>query len=220
MDNDKLSNPLFRGLDILGNVFVLNVLYVIFSLPVITIGASTTALYYVSIRMVQQREGPVTKDFIRAFRNNFKQATGAWAAIIAAGTLLWAAYLYTNNFSGPSAALYLVVFAIEAVLLLLTLPFLFPLISCFKNTLWNTFKNSFLLAVSNLGSWLKIILAWSVPAALSIIYPVIFLNTWYLWLLVIFGFTAYGTSFTINKVFQRISDSQEKNNSQETAQNS
>lgn len=219
MENNKLSNPLFKGLDVLGNVFVLNILYVIFSLPIITIGASTTALYYVSIKMVRQKEGPIAKDFIRAFKTNFKQATAAWAVIAIANLLLWASYIYINNFTGPSATLYIIVFAIEAVLFLLVLPFLFPLISCFENTLWNTFKNAFWLAVSNLGSWLKIILAWSAPAALSIIYPVIFLNTWYLWLLVIFGFTAYGTSFSINKVFQKVSDSQ-KNNPQETARNS
>lgn len=213
MENNKLSTPLFRALDVLGNVFVLNIIYVIFCLPVITIGASTTALYSVAIKMVGHKEGLITKDFIHAFKSNFKQATIAWAVVIAANLLIWGSYIYINNFSGFTATLYIFVFVIELVVLMLTLPFLFPLIACFENTIYNTFKNAFLLSVSNLGSWLKIILAWFAPIAISVIYPVIFLNTWYLWLLVIFGFIGYGTSFTINKVFKKIADAQSKKNS-------
>lgn len=120
-------------------------------------------------------------------------------------------YIYINNFSDTTAICYTIVFAIEVIILALILPFLFPLIACYKNTFGNTFKNAFLLSVSNLDSWLKITLAWIAPISLSIIYPAIFLNTWYLWLLIVFGFIGYGSSFTINKVFHKIADIQIKN---------
>jgi hypothetical protein len=91
----------------------------------------------------------------------------------------------------------------------LVLPFLFPLIARYKNTLWNTYKNAVLLSVGNLGSWVKIVLAWCVPVFVSVAYPIVFFYTWYLWLILAFGVIAYGTSFTINKVFKRIERAQE-----------
>jgi len=116
--------------------------------------------------------------------------------------------VYVCNFEGNIAAAYIVVIVVELVLMAFTLPFLFPLIARYDNTLANTFKNAFLLSVSNFGSWLKIFFAWFAPLFLSIWYPEIFLLTWYMWLLLIFGLIAYGTSFTMRKVFDKISEVQ------------
>ena len=61
----------------------LNLLWFLCSLPIFTIGASTTALYYVSLKIVQGEDSNLTRLFFRSFRQNFRQATTLWLILLA-----------------------------------------------------------------------------------------------------------------------------------------
>lgn len=205
---EERESFLARFLDTFGNLFILNIIYVLCCLPVVTIGAATTALYYVALKMVKKEEGPIIKSFWKAFKSNFKKGTLAWLIVLAVMLVLWAEYLLVLTVEGTLSTFYLVVMTVELVATAFTLPFLFPLIARYENTLWNTIKNSLLLSISNFGSWLKIALAWFAPICLTLIYPKLFLMTWYFWIFLIFGLIAYGTSHTLHKVFDRIEKKQ------------
>lgn len=206
--NEGKESKIARFLEVFGNIFTLNVLFAVSCIPVITIGPALAAMYSVALKMVRKEEGPIWKSYKTAFAENFKKSILAWLIVLAALFIIWGEYVYVCNFEGNIAAAYIVVIVVELVLMAFTLPFLFPLIARYDNTLANTFKNAFLLSVSNFGSWLKIFLTWFAPLFLSIWYPEIFLLTWYMWLLLIFGLIAYGTSFTMRKVFDKISEVQ------------
>lgn len=211
-DKNDRQSKLQRGLEIFGNLFALNIVYIITCLPIITIGASTTALYAMTIKMIHHEEGTLIKTYFRIFRENFKKATIAWIIVMVACAVIWAEYLVVVG-TGNSGygSFYLFVGLIEIVLLALVLPFLFPLIGRYDNTLINTFKNSFLLSISNLGSWLKIVLIWVAPTYFSLAYPIIILNIWYLWLIIMFALMAWCSSLSVNNVFQKIAKTQEEN---------
>ena len=66
----------------------LNFLWVVCSLPVFTVGASTFALYSVTLKIVQEREGNLTRQFFKAFRENFRQATVLWLILLGIGLFL------------------------------------------------------------------------------------------------------------------------------------
>lgn len=214
MEQQKESK-LYRALENLGNIFWLNVLFIVFSIPIVTIGASATALYDVMLRIVRKEEGTVTNGFIKAFKQNFRQATIQWMLVVLAGVVLYGELIYITNFEGAIVNFYMILFAVEGVLVALTLPFLFPLTARYQNTVWNTFKNSLLLAISNLGAWIKILLAWVAPVLISLYYPVVFFSTWYLWLIIGFGLIAFGTSYTVNRVFNKVSEAQEEEQEKE-----
>lgn len=203
-------SKLFNVLDVLGNLFVLNLVYILFSLPVITIGASTSALYTVTIRMVRKEDGTIWSAFLKAFKINFKKATGIWLIIAASFCILFAQYLVVLNYPGTLANIYLAVLVVEVIIIMLVIPFLFPLQAKFENSVTGTIKNSFLLAVSNLGSAIKILVAWVGPMGISVIYPKVFLFTWYFWLIFMFALIAYMASFSANKVFNRILENSKK----------
>ena len=211
MANEELSkSKLYKAFETFGNIFALNVIFVVFSLPILTLGASVTAMYSVTIKMVKNEEGSIFKSFFEAFKSNFKKATLIWLILIVAGVVLFGEFLYIISFQGIIVSFYIVLLIVELVVIAFTLPFLFPLCARYENTVINTIKNAFLLSVSNFGSWLKIALAWFAPITLTVIYPIIFLYTWYLWLFVIFALIAYGTSFTIRKVFDKVTVTQEE----------
>ena len=69
-------------------IVALNLLFLICSIPVITVGASCTAMYTVLFRFVRNDEPDILKTFFKAFRENLKNASCIWAAMLAAaGTL-------------------------------------------------------------------------------------------------------------------------------------
>lgn len=53
----------------------LNVLWLVCSLPIVTAGAATAALYDVTLRIAREDDPPLTRQFFAAFRSNFRQAT-------------------------------------------------------------------------------------------------------------------------------------------------
>lgn len=212
---EKSESKLQQGLETFGNIFLVNILFLLFSIPIVTIGASLTAMYTVMLRIVRKEDSVTGSGFVKAFRKNFKKATVLWLMVMAACVVIYGELVYVANFSGVIVQFYSILVMVEAVLLAVTLPFLFPLVARYDNTVWNTIKNAFLLSVSNLGAWLKIALAWFAPIALSAYYPVLFFSTWYLWIIIGFGLIGFGTSHTVNRVFKRVMEQQEKNHSQQ-----
>ncbi len=212
---EKSESKLQQALETFGNIFLVNILFILFSIPIVTIGASLTAMYTVMLRIVRKEDSATGRGFVNAFRENFKKATVLWLMVIAVCVVIYGELVYVANFSGIVVQFYSILVMVEAVLLAVTLPFLFPLVARYDNTVWNTIKNAFLLSVSNLGAWLKIALAWFAPIALSAYYPVLFFSTWYLWIIIGFGLIGFGTSHTINRVFKRVMEQQEKNHSQQ-----
>lgn len=82
-----LDNVVWRTIDKIGKIFLLNLLWLICSLPVFTIGASTTALMYTSMKL-SDNEGYWHQNFFSSFKENFKQATALFFIYLAAGAFL------------------------------------------------------------------------------------------------------------------------------------
>ena len=66
----------------------LNLLWMLCSIPIITIGASTTALWYAGLKIIREQEYNAAGLFFRSFKQNFKQATVLWLILFAAGIFL------------------------------------------------------------------------------------------------------------------------------------
>ena len=88
MNFNWIDNPIMRGMGRLADFIILNLLWVVCSIPIITIGASTTALYTVMLKLVKNEEGYIAKGFLKAFKENFKQATVIWLILLVAGLLI------------------------------------------------------------------------------------------------------------------------------------
>lgn len=130
----------------------LNLLWAVCCLPVFTVGAATTALYYVCLKCARDEETNVTVMFFRSFKQNFKQATVLWLILLPVGLLLggdlWVLYHLFRSLTGAPAvlatlALALVVAATVAYAIILT--YVFPLVASVSNTNRAMLKNSFFI---------------------------------------------------------------------------
>ena len=130
----------------------LNVLWLVCCLPIVTIGASTTALYYTSFKIAKEEGSYITTMFFRSFKQNFKQATVIWLIMLATGAVIIAdavllGRLRATSTGTPAVIWTLLLAAIFGCMIIyvIVLAYIFPLLSIASNTTANMFKNAFLI---------------------------------------------------------------------------
>ena len=132
----------------------LNLLWIICSLPVFTIGASTTALYTVTLKMADDKESEITKTFFRAFKDNFAQATRIWLILLVIGAVLggdgYVAWHMRSQTTGLPAVLWtlnLALLIVAGIAYVIVMLYIFPLIARFVNNDRAMLKNAFLIGI-------------------------------------------------------------------------
>ena len=133
------------------NCCYLNLLWGVCSLPIVTVGAATAALYDVTLRMARGAEPSVTRHFFKAFRENFRQATILWLVMLGLGCLLAfdVAILYQIRGQG-SSLLYMAGLAaviLGTVVYVLVLLYLVPLVASVHNSNFAMLRNALLLGI-------------------------------------------------------------------------
>ena len=206
-----VDGPLFSALDTFSKLVLCNLYFVLFSIPVVTIGASLTALYTCTQRLVYEEsreEKLVFLEFWHAFRRNLKQATALWLICLAVILFLVAYYAVVQRLAGGFGTLYLVTFFILALIFLFGFLYVFPLQARFRNTVKNTLRNAWLLSVAALP--------WTVLSILLLagsVYVSFVMNPdasgffTYLWAVCGFSIVAYFHSFLTRQAFRKLSPS-------------
>lgn len=130
----------------------LNIMWLVCCLPIVTIGASTTALYYTSFKIAKDEGSYITKMFFHSFKQNFKQATVIWLIMLAAGVLIVADAMLLGRLratsTGTAAVIWTLLLACVFACMIayvIVLVYIFPLLSIASNTTVNMFKNAFLI---------------------------------------------------------------------------
>ena len=173
-----LDSPLMNGLSKLADLIWLNILATICCIPIITIGASLTALHYVVLKMVKDEEGYITRSFFKSFKENFKQATLMWLMLLVVFILLVADFMIFR-FSGIVFPGWCQIALIAiAVLIMFATMHLFPLLSRYENSIRATYKNSLFMGFLHLPKTILMMLCWIVPIVITIyvesFFPIVF----------------------------------------------
>ena len=128
------DSPLMNGLSRMTDLVLLNLITLAACLPVVTAGASLTAMHFVLLKMVRGEEGYIVRDWVKSFKQNFRQATLIWLLFLAAG-LMALLDIWMAAYGKGGAALVLRVLLI-LVILIAYADFLwaFPLLSRFEGT--------------------------------------------------------------------------------------
>ena len=142
------ENFFFRGVSKVLELLGLSLLWILFSIPVVTAGAATAALYYTVNKTVKNERGYIFQQFFSAFAENFKQATIVWLILLVAFAVLGADYyimlLYAQ--AGYAIAKFRFVFLVMAIIILMWSLYIFPYIARFDDSTKNVLKNTAILA--------------------------------------------------------------------------
>ena len=84
----NMDNKFFVFMGRVADLILLNILCILCCIPIVTAGASITALYYVTLKMARDEESYIIRSFFCSFKQNFKQSTLIWILMLAAGVLI------------------------------------------------------------------------------------------------------------------------------------
>lgn len=194
----KIMNLFSRISDFL----LLNFLFIITSLPVITLGASVTALYSVNLKMVKNEESYVARDFFRSFRQNFKIATPAFLLFLLAGTLM-GANIFISFQANETFYLFLRALAtIFLISIIVCAKYFFPILARFQFSFKQIWMHIPHMIITQAGYFLFLVLL-NIPVIFLIMYSV-YTSFFVLIIGCIFGFAifTYAEAFLFRKIFK------------------
>lgn len=188
------DNMAIRILNRIGDILILHFLWLLCSLPIVTIGASTTALYYTAMKAVKYEDGYVARRFFKSFKENFRQSTIIWLIMLFAGFLCGWYLSYSIETHNSVLTMFSTILTCVYTFILI---YVFPLQSKFDNKITVTIRNAFLLSVKNFPWTLLMIVALGLIGLFSYFYTIV------LFIVVICGAGVYGylTAFIFNRVF-------------------
>lgn len=167
------ENRFWMFMDKVMDAMIISILWLVCSLPVVTMGAATTAVFQFTLYQVRDEEGYVWKSFFKAFRQNFRQATILWLGGLAVGAFLLAdVYLCMHlRIPGTLRMALLVGLGCIGLIYLLTMLYVLPLMACFQVSVKTAVRDSFVMAVGNLPVSLLILVIYGIFTVLACYRP-------------------------------------------------
>ncbi len=165
----NMDNKFFVFMGRVADLIILNLVCLVCCIPIITIGASLTALYYVTLKMVRNEESYIIKSFFKSFRENFKQSTIINVIMLVTAVMLFFDLNISRNLEGMLSQVLTCIFIAFSFLYFLVFLYIYPLQSKFYNTIKNTFSNSILMAIRHLPYTVIMIIISLIPVAVLFI---------------------------------------------------
>jgi len=173
-----IDGPLIQFLSKMADLMWLNILTIICCIPVITIGASLTALQYMALKIVRDEEGYITKGYFKAFKENFKQSTVIWLIFMTVGIILFADYKIITTTDVQIAGIVRMLIMMIGGVTVLTFMFVFPVQGKFSNSVRMTIWNAFVFSIVQFPKTILMILFYVLPYVMLYlwtgIFPVVF----------------------------------------------
>ncbi|MCC8127417.1 MAG: YesL family protein [Clostridiales bacterium] len=196
------DNPVWRFIGKFFDVFLLNILWMVCCIPIVTAGAATTAVYYVTMKLVRDEDGSTIRQYFKSFKENFKQATAIWLILLAVlaviGFDLYFAVMLPRE--TPYRTVMMAVFVGFALIWSAISLYVAPLQATFYNPVKRTIFNAFFISIRHFPATLgMLVIDWAIPLtafmAAAFLQPVVF----------IFGFplVAFLNSFVMVGIFER-----------------
>ena len=201
---NKLASSLGAFLRVLCDLMVLNVLWLICCIPVITVGPATSALCCVSLKLARGEPTATVRTFFEALKQNFVQALLLGLIGLAGFAVAVVDWLFALSQQGSLRTLYFVVGVIVSAVVLAYWAWVFALNAGFENSLRGTFTRPLSLAFVAPGKTLLIWIAFAIPVLCFLFLPeavVIYIG----WAYILFAVSApaYIAARSQVKVFSR-----------------
>lgn len=198
----KYDNPVCRLLTQIVDIIILNFLWVLCSVPIITMGSATAALYYSYLKINREEDSTLSGMFFHSFRQNLRQGCIMTVMFVLCSVLLFVDCSVYVSMDG------IVSYAALAGLILLILAlgmvssYAVALLAQFDNPIKVILKNAFLLGIINMKYTIPIVLLNAIPFVLLFKLPYIFIACVPLFLICGVSLTAFINSKFFTKIFR------------------
>ena len=184
-------------------LMVLNLLYLITCLPLVTIGSANAALAGVTMKMIEGKAGHVAIDYLRAFKTNFKLATVYHLIFTGINVLVLLNYLFAGTVAAPIRPLVYLALGLAGIINLVGMTFIYPYLARFDDNGVRTAKNAGLLVLRHGKISLLILIVTLLPIVLAMLTPVMMVFAIYLSTFIGFALVTYLKSFLLLSIYQQ-----------------
>lgn len=200
----NMDNGVFRVLSKFVDCVYLSILFIFSSIPVFTIGASFTALYYTVQKVLKNERGYIAGEYWHAFKTNFKQGTIIWLIVLVIGIVfvvdfkIMQSMAEAGNVIGKVYPFFGVLLFLEIVWCI----YIFPYLARFENKTKTIVKNAGFIAILNLPKTVLVIVLTAVFALVVYLIPLLMLivPALYTWLL----------NLILEKIFRKYMSEEDK----------
>ena len=209
----SFNSRLYHYMSKLAECMILSLLWIALTVPVITFGAATTALFYCAVKVVRKNEGSALKDFWHAFKSNLNQSTLVVLLTFAIGVLivLIGSAVYAVVPQANTLKNIYVVYIILAAFGIAWMHYIFSYIARFEDSFKTILKNSMIICLMNLPcSLAMVILFIAIIAILIMTAPASGAA-----LFVLPAIYALVTSFLLERVYRKYMPTEESSSDEE-----
>lgn len=187
-----------------GDLLMLNIVFLICCIPIVTIGAAKTALYAETKKMAKNEEGYLVSGFLEQFKDNFKASTIIWLLYLGISMLPVVDLIACNIMENSLFVTFCrTVMVFTLMMLNMGLFYALALQSTFENNIKNTIKNAFIMTIGHFPFSIIMLLIDLSPFVavifftqyIAIVVPLLM----FLW----FATAAYMNSFLLNRIFAK-----------------
>ncbi len=160
----NMDNKFFQVMSRLADIMILNAVCLICCLPVVTIGPSLTALYYMTLKMMRNEESYLLRGFFSSFRTNLKQGIVINLILLALGLFLGLDFYAVNHLmTGMMSRFFFYFLSLVLLIYLMEFLYVYPVLARFYNTIRATMKNALLMAIRHLPYTLAMLFVSALP---------------------------------------------------------
>lgn len=190
------DSPVWKFMGRIADFFVLTMLWLVTSLPIFTIGVSTTTVYYITLKMAEDKEEYLVPMYFKTFKKVFKDALRNSLLLLVVGVVLATDIFICYQYRTPAAIMLFAAFTVIGILYLMIVTFYFPIMARTNNTTGGFLKASFYLAIRYI-SWsvLLVVIPFCIfTVAIFVFWPLLFFAV---------GLSAYLQSLIFCPIFKR-----------------
>ena len=197
----NLDNRFFQFMGKAADMMILNLLFILTSLPVITIGVSLTAIYTVSLKQASGTSSYPAKEYLLAWKNNFRQGLILWCFAL---PVLFFIFLNLNlKVTSTSGLIMRFCIILSLVLVVMILLYAFPLLAKFENSIGHIIVNAFLMSLRHFLTTCMLFATVAFFVFITFAYPAMIELTSMLWFLLFFAVIARVQAQFLNQIFAR-----------------
>jgi uncharacterized membrane protein YesL len=198
-----IDSKLWKFFDHVGDLVLLNLVFMLTSLPVFTTGASITAMDSVLFKIKEKRTDSPCKEYFNDFKANFKNSTIIWLGFL---MFLFACILNFNlitNTNPDNRGVILVVLGAVFAVLFMTVLYSFAMLARFDNDLLTTISKAFAISIMSFPCTLSIFLVITAAFVVGIQTYLTLLVAASIWLIIGFALLGYFCCTMFYRAFRR-----------------
>ena len=201
----SIDSPIVQKLSFFFDFMMINMIYILCCIPIVTIGAARAALFTCG-NLWAEKDDAGAWIFLKAFFKNLKTATPVWLLMLAVGAFLaWDVFLLKNN-ALPMEWLLWVVLVVVAFFYVVVSSQLFQMVAHYNCSIKQYLKNSLLVGIAH-PLYLVVNIGMAILPYFTLFYNFsMFLQLTLVWILGIFSFQGYLSGLMSRKFYKRITE--------------